>query len=119
MKLEIHRCDICGAEHSAENPVEVRVSRTAEKQPPSYYGLLLGMPYQSYPVTAASAFPDVAVDLCAACAGGFVAILRERAAARMQVAAPVKADYGALQKILMDDLRATYPNMMRKVDGNA
>jgi len=69
MRATIQRCDICGAEHSAENPVTVRVSDCPTGAPVKIehaFGFLM------------DAQPAADLDLCRACALPIYQILSER-----------------------------------------
>ncbi len=63
MKATINRCDICGADHAEENPVEVVVAM----RPAAGLSALFG-----------GEQPVQAIDLCRACTGTFYEMLMRR-----------------------------------------
>lgn len=72
MQRMVKRCDVCGADDSPKNPVCVTVTGFGDKKKDdgdsmSYFSML------SFRVTAE---PAAHVDLCKACGGGLVDLLR-------------------------------------------
>lgn len=83
MRVSIKRCDFCGADHSAENPVSLTIGgvKTGRKVPTGggIFGLMSG--------TVADETADL--DMCAECAAGLLDIVRA-AIARRRAANPPK-----------------------------
>lgn len=83
-RVEINRCDVCGADDSPENRVSVRVSGIGNRPKPSR------SPFELFVHFGGSEpeQPD-AVDLCQRCGGGLIALLRERQAQRLREKPPM------------------------------
>lgn len=89
MHVEIHRCDICGADDSPRNPVSVRVSHVAAPLSPAAQRVLEEI-QREMPVLLRPTAPTEDIDLCQECGRGLVALLRETQA-RREAATPAAA----------------------------
>jgi hypothetical protein len=81
MRLQINRCDVCGADDTPENRVSVRVTGVGgTAQPPEVAMTMLGV--FGWCRSESAATHDV--DLCQRCGAGLLDIVRTRQAQRQQ-----------------------------------
>lgn len=71
---QIRRCDVCGADHSDENPILTRLTSASQRQPTYDHS-----PFRMVFAQMEERVRETTLDLCNDCAGPLLGMLQERA----------------------------------------